>query len=309
MRPCPAALIAFLPTATDMVLTDLILFQFKDGTQLRYTGGNTALTVLSAGFADPNSLNYGADRTFLLGPGFSRSKVSNKVGVEPASLEIDVYAGPDHLLGATQWGDAVQRGQFDGALVEIDRLFGRTMGDVSLGSMTWFYGRVSTVDAGRSSIKFTVKSLLNDLAIQQVPARLYGANCGLIFGGDDCGYNRDTGVAADGTPGGPATVTVTAAVGSTSGLINATAPVPDYVDGTITCATGANAGASRTVANNGSGSQVGLIRPFLDTIAPGDTFHLAPGCDHSLGAGGCSGRNNILRHGGFPYIPPPESAV
>lgn len=309
MRPCTAGLISFLQSGADVAVTDLYLFQMADGTQLRFTGGNFTIKVPSAGFADAHSLNYGADRTFLLGPGFGRSKVSNKIGVEPAELDIDVYAGSGDLIGSTQWAEAVQRGQFDGATVELDRLFGATPLDVSLGVMTWFYGRVADVDAGRSKITFKAKSLLNLLAIQQVPRRLYGASCGLIFGGTDCGYDRVNGIAADGTPGGPAQVTITAASGSTSGLINAGTSVPDYTDGTLISVTGANAGASRTMSNNGNGSQVGMIRPFLDTVAIGDTFHLLPGCNHSTDAGGCGGRNNLLRFGGFPYIPPPEAAA
>lgn len=310
MRPCSSALATFLDGTPEAVaLTDLYLFQLADGTQLRFTGGNFALTVPSAGFADAHSLNYGANRTFLLGPGFGRSKISTKVGVEPAELDIDIYAGPNNLIGGTLFTQAVREGQFDGATVELDRLFGTTPQDTSLGVMTWFYGRVADCDVGRSKISMKVKSLMNLLAIQQMPRRLYQASCSHVFGDTMCGYNRVTGVAADGTTGGPAQVNVTAASGSTPGLINATGAVPNYIDGTITCVSGANAGASRTIANNGSGSQVGMFRPFLSAITAGDTFTLLPGCDHSTGSGGCAGRNNLLRFGGFPYIPPPEAAI
>lgn len=66
---------------------------------------------------------------------------------------------------------------------------------------------------------------------------------------------------------------------------------------------------SRTVANNGGGSQIGLFKPFFFTVAAGDAFTVLPGCDHSTGSGGCAGRNNLARFGGFPHIPPPEMAV
>ena len=80
------------------------------------------------------------------------------------------------------------------------------------------------------------------------------------------------------------------------------------ITATITGLTGANTGYSRTIANLGNGSQIGLFKAFLFTIAIGDTFTLLPGCDHTTGT--CSASfQNLLRFGGFPYIPPPEVAV
>jgi hypothetical protein len=64
----------------------------------------------------------------------------------------------------------------------------------------------------------------------------------------------------------------------------------------------------RTIANLGDGSQVSLFKPFLFAIAVGDTFTLLPGCDHTTSA--CQNLfDNLARYGGFPYIPPPESAA
>jgi hypothetical protein len=316
MRPCTTALAAFLNgTNYDAVIVDLYTFALIGGETLRYSGGSAALTVPSSGFADPHSLNYGAAQTFPLGPRFGRSKITTKIGVEPAELDIELLAGGADLIGTLSVADAVRVGLFDGATVELDRFFappqpnGSGALDTSLGCLTWFYGRVAECEIGRSKIAIKVKSLMNLLAIQQMPRRLYMASCGHVFGDAMCGYSRATGTAADGTTGGPAQITVTAATGTTQGLINCTAAVPPaYLEGTVTGATGANTGYSRTVANNGSGAQIGLFKPFLFPIAPGDTFAVLPGCDHSTGAGGCAGRNNLKRFGGFPHIPPPEAA-
>jgi hypothetical protein len=310
MRPCPAALAAFLAGANYTAwMADLYTVALTDGLVLRYTGGTAAVSVPAAGFGDPNSLNYGAPQSFALGPRFGRSQVTTKVGVEPAELDLAVFAGPIDMIGTFTFADAVRIGAFDGATVELDRLIGAVPGDTSLGCLTWFYGRVAECDIGRSQIAIKVKSLMNLLAVQQMPRRLFAASCSHIFGDAMCGYNRLTGTAADGTPGGPAQITVTAAAGTTQGLINLTAPLAaNYVEGTVTGLVGANAGISRTVANNGSGAQIGLLKAFYYPIALGDTFTVLPGCDHSLGPGGCAGRNNIANFGGFPYIPPPEAA-
>jgi hypothetical protein len=319
MRPCPAALSAFLAGANYTAwMADLYTFALTDGLVLRYTSANAAVSVPAAGFADPSSLNYGSAQNFALGPRFGRSQVTTKVGVEPAELDVDILAGPDDMIGTFTFADAVRIGVFDGATVELDRLICAAPGDTSLGCVTWFYGRVAECDIGRSRITMKVKSLMNLLSVQQMPRRLFAAACSHVFGDPMCGYNRVTGTAADGTTGGPGQITVTAAAGTTQGLINVTAPMPvseaspdgptqTYVEGTITGATGANAGISRTIANYGNGSQVGLFKAFLYPINTGDTFTCLPGCNHSSFA--CLYvLNNIGRFGGFPYIPPPEMA-
>lgn len=310
MRPCPAALSAFLAGFNfEVAIVDLYTFQLSGGEYLRFSGGNGALVVPSSAFADPNSVNYGAQQLFALGPRFGRSKTSTKIGVEPAELDIDILAGGSDQVGGLTFADAVRVGVFDGATVELDRYFAQPNGS-ALGCLTWFYGRVAETDIGRSKIAMKVKSLMNLLAVQQMPRRLFQASCGFVFGDRMCGYNRVTGVAADGTTGGPAQITITAASGSSqSGLVCATSVSNDYLDGTVTGLTGENAGFSRTVAwLPAGGLGIGLIYPWLFPVAIGDTFTVLPGCDHTTGSGGCAGRNNLPRFGGMPYVPPPEAA-
>ena len=317
MRPCSAALAAFLNGPNyQAVQIDLYTFVLVTGEALRYTAGNTPLTVPAAGFPS-GSVNAGADRTFALGPRFGRSKVTTKIGVEPTELDIEVFAGVDDLIGTLPFAEAVRVGLFDGATVELDRFFAPPPSgtssalDTSLGCLLWFYGRVAGCEIGRSVIRINVKSLMNLLAIQQMPRRLYQASCGHVFGDAMCGYDRTLGHNAAGTPTGIGQSTVTAATGTTQGFITCTAPVPDYyIEGTIAGATGANTGYSRTIVHTGDGSQIGLFKPFLFPIAVGDTFTVLPGCDHTTtGPNGCQARDNLARFGGFPYIPPPEAAA
>src|SRR5439155_15097858 len=91
---------------------------------------------------------------------------------------------------------AARVGLFDGASVELDRFFAPPAPgsagvlDTSLGAIVWFYGRVAETEIGRSKIEIKVKSLINLLAIQQMPRRLYQAACTHAFGDAMCGFDR-----------------------------------------------------------------------------------------------------------------------
>lgn len=316
MRPCSAALAAFLDGANDhAVQIDLYTFILATGEAFRYTTGNTPLTVPAAGFPS-GSVNAGASRTFALGPRFGRSKVTTKIGVEPTELDIEVLAGPGDLVGATPFAEAVRVGLFDGASVELDRFFAPPQSggsgplDTDLGCLLWFYGRVAECEVGRGKIAMRVKSLLNLLAVQQMPRRLYQASCGHVFGDAMCGYDRMLGNNAAGASTGIGAVTVAALAGSTQAQIAtsfAPSPATAYDEGTITATSGANNGASRTIARLAGGS-VFLLKPFLSPVTAGDGFQLLPGCDHTTET--CNTvLQNLARFGGFPYIPPPEAAA
>jgi len=304
MRPASAALTTYLAQNDTVVIADLYTFALPSGVTLRYSGWTTALSIPGTAFP-AGSLNYDAAgyAGFALGPRFARSKVSTKIGVAPTELDISVLAGAGDLVDTFTFADAVRLGEFDGATVELDRLFcppqsGAAL-DTSLGAIVWFYGRVADADCGRSKIDIKVKSLMNLLALQQMPRRLYQAACGHVFGDAMCGFDRSTMAA-----------TATALSGSTQAqLATSLAPSPStlFDQGTIVGLGGANAGTGRTVKQVAGGT-VYLLKPFLFPVAPGDTFRLLPGCDHTTAT--CQNIfSNLARYGGFPYIPPPELAV
>ena len=71
--------------------------------------------------------------------------------------------------------------------------------------------------------------------------------------------------------------------------------------------TGPNTGLTRTIRQM-SGGVAYQHRAWLYPVAAGDIFRFLPGCDHTTAA--ClTTFNNLARYGGFPYIPPPETAV
>lgn len=316
MRPCSAALAEFLhSTNYEVVQIDLYTFVLATGEVFRYTSGSEPLSVPTEGFPS-GSVNAGAARSFVLGPRFGRSKITTKIGVQPTELDIEVLAGPDDLVGTTAFAEAVRVGLFDGATVELDRLFspppaaGSEPLDTSLGCLLWFYGRVAECEVGRSRIAIRVKSMMSLLAVQQMPRRLYQSSCNHIFGDVMCGYERVLGRNAAGISIGIGAVTIAALTGSTQARIVtdfSPNPATAYDEGTIIALSGANSGATRTVAGLGDGA-VRLLKPWLSPVSVGDMFQLLPGCDHT--AQTCQTvLHNIARYGGFPYIPPPESAA
>lgn len=320
MRPALAALTSYIGLNRNVVPLDLYTFALVGGTTLRFTSGILPLMAPAVNF--PGSpLNYftTGSNVFLRGPRFGRSKVSTKIGIEPTELDIEIYAGPTDLIGTgLTWQGAMLAGEFDGASVELDRYFLPAGSDgivgpinTTLGAVVWFYGRVGEVEFGRSALRFKIKSLINLIAQQQMPRRLFQSGCTHIFGDPMCGYNRQAGKAANGTVTGIGAVTITAITGSNqAAIVNTFTPSPTtaYDQGTIIGLTGANAGVTRTINQVVNGPTVDLRTEFPYAVAVGDTFQLLPGCDHTLAT--CNNvLKNILRFGGMPYIPPPELSV
>jgi len=306
MRPCSAALAAYLAANDTFIVTDLYTFALATGEVLRYSGWTTALqipgTLFPAGSLNYNALDY---TSFALGPRFGRSKVATKTGVQPTELDIEILAAASDTIGTVSFADAVRLGLFDGATVELGRLFAPpqpdTHGglDTSLGAVVWFTGRVADCDVGRSKIQLKVKSLMNLLAIQQMPRRLYQAACTHVFGDAMCGFDRTT-----------LAQTAAALAGSTQSEIHtalAASPTTLFDQGTMLGLTGANAGLTRTIRQM-LGGVAYQLKAWLYSVALGDTFRFLPGCDHTVAT--CQGTfNNLVHYGGFPYIPPPETAV
>lgn len=324
MRPASAALVSYLASSNVFLIVDLFTFVLVDGTTLRYSGYNTALTLPATGFpaswADfstpgpGGSVNYSGSgyRTFDRGPSFGRTKVSTKIGVEPTELALEIHCGGADLVGDLTFQNAFRLGIFDKAVVELDRWWFSSSAtlDPSLGAMVWFYGKIAEVDAGRTKIDIKVKSLLNDLELQQMPPRIWSPSCQLVFGGPRCGYNREDGKNALGVATGYGAAIVGAISGTTQSELH-TSFVPAeptaYTQGSMTCLTGANTGQRRVIKNSSSGTYYQLY-PWLYPVTLGDTFKLLPGCPRTVAA--CNGYlNNFKRYGGMPYVPPPELAA
>ena len=307
MRPATTAVQVMLNSwnpLTPVAIADLYTFTLIGGEVIRLSGFQGAVTAPLPNTSSPLF-------TWPVGPPINRTKTKTQIGTQVDELDIDLFAGANDFVGTSglTWQNALAVGLFDGAYCELDRCFMSPPGTV-IGTVNWFYGRVGDVDIGRTKIKIKVKSLL-DLLTNQMPRRLYQSSCTWMFGQPGCDYDRVNGLNALGSPTGVGQVTITAQAGSNQNFINTTF-VPSnpgsYDQGTIIGVTGANAGYQRTIGTI-SGGQIQYLIPWLYPVVPGvDTFHVLPGCDHSEGT--CLAVfNNLLRYGGYPYIPPPETAI
>jgi uncharacterized phage protein (TIGR02218 family) len=284
MKPASPALIALLNSNTQFIMADLYTFTLIGGNVLRYSSAPTAL--VANGFI------------FALGPKFERSKTNTVIGTQVDELDINIYPEPTDLIGATPWLQAAWQGQFDGALLQLERAFMPTYGDTSPGTVILFAGRISDIDCSRTAIDMKCRSHLELLNIQ-MPRRLWQTSCTHVFGDPMCQFDRAS-----------MQTNFACLAGSTeTQIVSGVSPSPPslYAQGTITGLTGANAGDSRTVAGIAGGA-VSVKLAFLSSPAIGDQFQLLPGCDRTVAT--CTNIfNNAIHFGGFPYVPTPETAV
>jgi len=288
VKPASATLIALLNSGEQFIMADLYTFTLAGGTTLlRYSAASTA--IVANGYL------------FTVGPKFERSKTKVVIGTQVDELDVKIYPEATDLVGSTPFLEAAWRGQFDGALLQLERAFmgagGGGYGDTSAGTVILFSGRVSDIDCSRSGVEMKCRSHLELLNIQ-MPRRLWQSSCTHVFGDAMCLFNRSS-LAA----------TFLAAGGSTTTVIQgAPTTTTPYAQGTIIGLSGGNTGYSRTISSFISGGAVSVKLAFLSSVNTGDQFQLLPGCDRTLAT--CINIfNNADHFGGFPYIPTPETAV
>lgn len=313
-RPSTAALATYISNNSSVVIVDLFTFSLPGGGFIRYTSlpGSDFLSVASSLFPSSPLNGAGGPYSFTVGPTFLRSSIKQKVGVEPQFLEVHIAPSAADTIGTLSWWKAASAGLFDDGFLEMNKFFfpaGNT-NDRSLGAITWFYGKIADMDIGRTVISMRVGNIMNVLKQRQLPRRIFASVCSLNYGGAMCGYDRVLGKNALGVATGIGQQTITAAAGSNLQQINASfvpTPADVYNLGTIIGVTGPNTGYTRSISGVVSGN-VHLTQPFFFPPAIGNTFHVLPGCNHTVSR--CNTDfNNLARYGGFPYIPPPEAAA
>ena len=284
MKPASPALIALLNSSEQFIMADLYTFTLVGGGVYRYSGGTTAIT-------DTNR------NLFALGPKFERSKTHVVIGVQVDELDVKIYPEPSDMLGSTPFLQTAWTGQFDGAVLQVERAFMWPSYGAVVGTVVMFAGRISDIDCSRTGIDMKCRSHLELLNIQ-MPRRLWQPTCNHVFGDAMCQFDRVS-----------LAVTFAAGSGTTQtqivGVPNTSTP---FTQGTIVGLSGANAGETRTIANFMAGQYAQVKLAFLAQPDIGDQFQLLPGCDRSLGT--CTNTfSNQIHFGGMPYIPAPENAV
>lgn len=288
-EPSPGALLAFLNANRQAIPHDLFTFRMASGAVLRYTSLDAGVTI--------------AGNTWLPGPAIKRTRISRKVGLEVATMNVDLAANETVLAGGVPIVGAFASGAFSGTTVRLDRAF---MNDSAVvqGALGLFFGRIGAVRTELGRAKFEVRSH-NELLDVMVPADVYQPGCRNTLWDLRCGLARATykSSGAVSVASGPAK--------NSFGCATFGKAADWFSLGTVTFKTGANAGLSRTVrlvSTAGGVDTFQLVSPLPYAVAAGDTFDAYPGCDKTKPTCGTK-FNNLARFRAEPYIPAPETVT
>jgi uncharacterized phage protein (TIGR02218 family) len=291
MKPASSALIAYLNAAraapdVQLLFADTFAFTLRSGLILTYTNVDVTFTY--------SGVSYLANSILIDGLKYKAS-----VGLEVDQQQITVSAlATDTITGGAPFLQALRDGAFDGCEIERDRVFfSERIGGTAIGAVTLFKGRLGTVDQiGRTSAKLTVNSDLVLLDID-MPRNIYQPTCLHTLYDSGCTLIKN----AYGTNG-------TVGTGSTAGVIVWSGANANFQQGSITFTSGVNAGVTANVNAVAAGVSLTLGYPLQSVPAPGDSFTVYYGCDHTPGT--CQAKfNNLSNFRGFPYVPPPQMAV
>jgi uncharacterized phage protein (TIGR02218 family) len=277
-------LVHWLQTATEIRMADLYTFTLKSGTVFRFTSWDTNLVVLG--------------NTFLTGPPhIARTAIEEKLGMDAATLELTIEAGPTDMVTGIPIMQGILGGSVDGAGLRIDRLFMDSSGN-QIGTVVRFSGFIGQLEEmTRSAAKITVNAATAYLNMQ-IPSIILQPGCTNTLFDPRCGLAK----AAFAN-------NLTVQSGSTVNKIITTSGQPaGYFDnGQLVFTSGTNNGLTKAIRQyTGGVIYFNSPLPFLPNA--GDTFTAYPGCDKTQAT--CSGKfNNLANFEGFPYVPAPETAI
>jgi len=279
------ATLAMLDGGGPFVMADLWAITLNGGAVVRWHGAGV-----------PGSLAFNG-QTYAKGPAIDRGKISTKLGVEVATIDVTFAAGASDLINGAPLIPFAQGRGFDGATVVLYRAFLASWDPpyAIVGAVIAFSGRVTALkDISRAKFTMTVSAWTVLLNVNMGPDVFqagclnthYDANCTL------------TPVNIAGTVSAGATVNA-----FPTGLAN-----PDhYFDkGTITFTSGANAGLSRAVQTYAGGA-ITVAFPLPFAPSSGDTFNAVRGC--LLTMADCTAQSNLIHFRGQPFTPPAIQGV
>ena len=290
MKSASAPLLALL-AKSDFVSADCWTITLAGGGVVRWTSADIALKL--------------GGNTFAKGPAIKRGAISEKRGVEVASLAVDITASPTDLINGTAIIPFIAKHGLDGASIKLERAFAANWPAAAAGVMTGsiirFAGRVTSINAIQGlTASLTVSSWLV-LLNASMPRNLYQAGCLHSVYDVGCTLNPASFSASS-------TVSVGTA-GNTQSFGCALAPTAnDYALGRVVFTSGANSGVSRTIRSNDASGNFTLISPLPAVCVSGDGFTVYKGCDHTQAT--CSAKfANLPNFRGTPFVPLPTAAI
>jgi hypothetical protein len=281
----PGATVALLNGGGAFVMADLWAITLNGGAVIRWHGAGV-----------PGSLAFNG-QTYAKGPLIDRGKISTKLGVEVATLDVSIAAGPSDLISGAALTPFAQGRGFDGATVVLYRAFLASWDPpyTIVGAVVAFSGRVTALkDLSRAKFTMTVSAWTVLLNVNMGPDVFqagclnthYDANCTLT----------------------PVNVAGTALAGGAPASFGTSLTNPDHFfdKGTITFSSGANAGLSRAVQTYVAGAiTVAFPLPFAPVA--GDAFNAVRGC--LLTMADCTAQGNLIHFRGQPFTPPAIQGV
>jgi len=276
------ATLALLDSGVDFQMVDLWAIKLNGGTTIYWHG---------AGINTPLTFN---GHTYLAGPGIDRGKITTKLGLEVATLDVNISATVDDLINGAPLIPFAQGRGFDGATVILYRGFlaNWSFPYTIVGATIAFSGRVTQLkDISRAKFTMTVSAWTVLLNVNMGPD-VFQAGC------LNTHYDADCGLTASPVSGVVAT-------GATKTAFNTNLTEADgyFTKGVITFTSGANEGVSRAVqAYAHASGAMSVAFPLPYAPASGDTFTAARGC--LLTMADCSAQSNLIHFRGQPFTPP-----
>ncbi len=285
MKAASPALLTLLNSGQDFEMADLWTLTLNGGGVVRWTDAD--VPVIANG------------NTYAVGPVISRGTITEKIGLEVATLDLTIAADASDLINGVPVIPFIAARGLDGANVRLDRAFLSSWNVPVVGTALRFSGRVTSIgDIGGSTARITVSAWTILLNVN-MPANLYQTACMHSI--------YDAGCALD-----PAAFAVSGALSGTptaSTFATTLSPTAnDFAQGRIVFTSGACNGVSATVKSNDGTGHFTLIRALPAVPAAGDTFTAYPGCD--LTRSRCLTRfNNLLRRKATDFVPVPETIL
>jgi len=284
MKTANSGLISLLASNDEFLMAELLTFTLINGEQYRWTTADIDIVYGGNTYKSGSSL-------------IKRGTIKNVIGVEVDTLNVTLMPSASDMIGNIRLSTAILNvGFFDGASVELRKVFLTDFLLPPVGDLILFMGKVSDIIGTGTQIEISVKSKMEVLNAQ-VPRNIYQASCINSVYDSICQANKSA---------------VTASGSVTSGTVssissNVYANDGYYNQGVLSFTSGINAGIKRTIKNY-SGRAFTFALPLPNTPSVGDTFTVFPGCDNTLAT--CANKfGNLIHFRGMPFIPVPETSI
>lgn len=288
MKTADAATLALLNTTGDVKIlrADLYTFTLKNGSVLRFTDADIMLPI--------------GGNNFLSGPGITRTKTKQSVGITVDTVQVSITDSGNTLVNGKPILHQIRNGVFRGATCKIQKMFLSSWTDLSPAPVDWFEGIIGAPSVDNMVGSFEVRGM-NEMLNKQMPADIHQDTCNNDLYDAVCGANR-----AAFTFNGSAGVVTDRKRFVLSGVVQADTY---FVFGKVKFTSGQNVGQpARTVKKYAAGV-LEVFQPFPYDIAPGDACTVEAGCDKMYDSGCVKFGRQSTGFQATPFIPVPETAI